>query len=276
MDFSTVRQPHNSLLNRLKKTRNKENILLLLSGFMQFVSVCAVAIFLTTLVEFVAAGDIPFRTFLFISQNVVAVVSLIFFVVPFLLRFLGIKNKQTINEVALRVGNHYPNVKDKLANALQLLSGINLGSSPTLIESEFNKVFLETKDLNFEVIYEKKKLSRSAIFLISSLAISIGLITTISGMDEAFNRVSNFSTSFLPPAPFSLKLETKKITKLYGEKAEIIITADGEAPDFINLNIKEINQEKFDVFRLRKDQHNTYKYEIASTKHNLEFFGEAE
>jgi len=90
-------------------------------------------------------------------------------------------------------------------------------------------------------------------------------------------RVQNYSTAFIPPPPFTLKLETKNITLLYGQRAEIIFSATGDAPDFITIKIKEESQQNYDDFRIRKDnQQNIYRYEIASVKTSMSFFGQSQ
>jgi hypothetical protein len=64
--------------------------------------------------------------------------------------------------------------------------------------------------------------------------------------------VQKYSTAFIPPPPFTLKLETTNITLLYGQRAEIIFTATGEKKKIKKITItseleKKINKTSTDM-----------------------------
>ena len=109
---------YNFLVKKINATRSKESVMLLISGLLIALASIACAILLTTFIEYFANGDIAFRTFLYYSTVIVTVAAFGIFIVPNILRFLGIKGLPTVNEIALRIGNYYPNIKDKLGNAL--------------------------------------------------------------------------------------------------------------------------------------------------------------
>ena len=285
-------QTYNQLLTKIKNTRAKESAMLLTARGLLALSIITVAILAATFVEFLAHGDTAFRTFLVVAVGAISIATIIQ-TIPNLLRTAGIKGVPTVNEIALRIGNFYPTVKDKLGNIIQIVgAGLvpahtveqpqglplqkNIGSSQTLIAAEVDKVYNETKTLNFDVIIDKKNYNKILILFLASVLLTVGTLTVSSGMSEALFRIKNYSQSFLPPAPFEIQLLTKEQTLLRGTKTEIVFTATGEAPDFIILNIKEENQQNYDEIRLRKDNENIYKYEIAATKQNLTFFGEAQ
>ena len=268
---------YNFLVKKINATRSKESVMLLISGLLIALASIACAILLTTFIEYFANGDIAFRTFLYYSTVIVTVAAFGIFIVPNILRFLGIKGLPTVNEIALRIGNYYPNIKDKLGNAIQLVANSEkaIGSSKTLIEAESEAVYNKTKHINFDVIINKKK--HKTIFIFSLFIMSLlGVILSFNdGMSEASFRIRNYSQSFLPPAPFTISLLTNEQTLLRGAKAEIVISATGQAPDYIKLHVKEENQQNYDEFRLKRDGENCYKFEIATVKQNMSFYGEA-
>ena len=267
---------YNKLFNRIKLVRIKESGFYLLGGFSIFLAISIFAISIATIIEYFASGDVAFRTGLYISCCVITLAGFIVFVVPPLLRMLGIKGVPTINQIALRIGDAYPDVRDKLANAIQLIDKKekNIGSSETLINAVMDDVYNETKKLNFSVIVQKKRTIIAVCIMMFALLSFIG-ISSIDSLSQAFYRLTHYSQTFIPPAPFTLTLETKKIELLRGSKAEIIFSSQGEAPDYINIYIKEDGQKNYDEFRLKKDNNNQYKYEIASVKQNMEFYGAA-
>ena len=268
---------YNKLYSKIKSTRLKESVQQLLGGLSIFFAISLFAIVFATIIEYLASGDVVFRTGLFVGCGVITLASFILFFIPTLLRLFGIKGLPTINQIALRVGDAYPEVKDKLANAIQLIDKKekNIGSSEILINAVVDDVYSETKDLNFSVIIQEKKFYISMLIMLFAVFGFIG-INNVDGLSQAYHRLTHFSQAFIPPAPFTLTLETKKLELLRGNKAEIVFSSQGQAPDYINIYIKEENQKEYDEFRLKKDNNNKYKYEIASVKQNMGFYGAAE
>ena len=267
---------YNQLYAKIKSVRLKETTLKLITGLFLFISINLLSFSLASVVEYFANGDVGFRTALIVGCGVVSLASFVLFFVPPLLRLFGVKGLPSANEIALRVGEKYPDVKDKLANAIQLIDRKerNIGSSETLINAVIEDVYSKTKGLNFSVIIqEKKNYIATAVMLFAVLSF-IG-VNNVAGLSEAYYRLTHFSQAFIPPAPFTLTLETKELELLRGSKAEIVFSATGDAPDYINIHLKEEGQKEYDDFRLKKDNNNKYKYEIASVKQNMDFYGSA-
>ena len=271
-----LNQPYSFLVKKITATRTKESAIILLSKILLLFACSIFAMLAVAFIEFFAEGDTAFRTFLNASVMAVSLAAFVVFVIPSILRFIGIKGLPTINEIALRIGNYYPNIKDKLGNAVQLVANSEnaVGSSKTLITAEIEAVYHETKNTNFDVIISKKyKQIIYLCFLVTSFS---GFILNFNdGISEALFRIQNYSQSFLPPAPFTITLLTNEQTLLRGAKTEIVISATGQAPDYIKLHLKEDNQQNYDEFRLKRDGENHYKFEIASVKQNISFYGEA-
>ena len=272
----TTNTQYDNLFSKIKLTRLKETGMQLFTGANFFLAVSLLSILIATIVEYFASGDVTFRTGLFIGCCVIMVASFILFFVPPLLRLFGVKGLPTVNQVALRIGEAYPSIKDKLANAIQLIDkkDKNIGSSQTLIDAVITDTYNDTKDLNFSVIIQNRRAIIAVLFMFFSLLSYIG-INNIDSLSQAYYRLTHFSQAFIPPAPFTLTLETKSLELLRGSKAEIIFSSQGQTPDYINIYIKEENQKEYDEFRLKKDNNDKYKYEIASVKQNMEFYGEA-
>ncbi|MDR0927681.1 MAG: hypothetical protein LBO69_07950 [Ignavibacteria bacterium] len=270
-------QSYQSLLNKVSATRAKETALQLLSGILTSAGITLLAVLLATMIEFFASGDTAFRTCVAVVTLVIFHVSMIVFIVPPILRAFGVRGLPSINDVSLRVGKYYPEIKDKLGNAIQLISNAdkNIGSSSSLITAEVDSVYGIAKDKNFDVIINKRRNYYLILFFVASLLLTITTFGVSEGMGEAFFRLRNFTQSFIPPAPFTIKLETPEMTLLRGAKAEIIFSATGQAPDYILLKIKEETQNDFDEYKLKKDKDGMYKYEIATVKQNCTFYGEA-
>ncbi len=177
------------------------------------------------------------RTILFWVFVCVEVILLSRFILFPIFQLLKIKKGIGYNDASKIIGNHFPEVNDKLTNFLQLYSDVN--------QSELLLASIEQKAntlqpipfgnaINFNT--NRKYLPLALIpFLFFALFYFSGNSTILS---QSFNRVVHFKEQFLPPAPFQFvitnsNLQTeqnqdfvinaKTIGKVIPENAMIII-----------------------------------------------------
>lgn len=263
------------VVGKIKSTRRKENALILLSGLFNAISLVLSIIVIVSLIEFLARGDEAFRTVLAIAIIVVTGIAFTFYFFPGLLRSLGLKGLPSIETMALRIGDIFPDIKDKLCNALQLLKNAdnNKTTSADLAYAAFSQVYDSSYDKDFDKVIEKRDLKRSLLVFFITGVISLGLMGFTLG--KSFERVVNFNKSYLPPVPFSIKPEKDTIKVLRGEKVIIKIIGSGKTPDNLSLFLKEGEQKQFDEYIVRQDTNNNYNYEITSIKNSLIFYASA-
>lgn len=269
---------YKEIIGRIKATRQKESIHLLLSALSKVVVYAGSAILTVSFAEMLLHGDIFLRSLLFFVFLAAMIYPAIRYLVPAAGRLLGIKNLPSADTMALRIGALYPEIKDKLCNSLQVVSsaGRIQGTSPELAYAAFNEVSAAAKDKDFDAIIDKDKNKNYLLLMLAAVIITAGSMGIFrSSMGEAFYRVMNFGTQFVPPAPFTLLPDPLEQTAIKGENALITIRADGKAPEKITLNIKEEKQDNYDQYTLRLDSGNIYRYEIMSARRPVIFFAEA-
>lgn len=277
-NMNNYQSAYKDIISRLKSARSKETNTMLLSGLFKSAAVAGTALLIASAVEWAANGDTLFRTILALLSLLSILTAVGIFSLPALVRIFGKKNP-SIFDIAIRVGDFYPDVKDKLCNAIQLLPDAEkpIGSSSDLIYASFDIAAKDTNNKSFDVIIEKKDYKRSLILLAVVLLFSVSLFTFFPGsLGSALNRVVNFNESYLPPAPFSLSISPEESFVLRGNSVKISISAEGKAPETVVLYIKEINQENYDSFKLKLDSGNVYNYTIPSAKKSIEFYAAAE
>ncbi len=270
---------YKQIASKIHSVRRKETFIMLATGVFSMLAVGLTALTISVLIESIANGDSTFRTILAGIIFSAFVVGFGMFAIKPLLRFLGIKNNPSDDEIAIRIGHHYPEIKDNLCNTMQLIPLVKdpKGSSPELIIGAFENVIIAIENKNFDVIINRKNLQKSVVYFLIPLVILLGLVTLSPNvMGESLNRIANFNQSFLPLIPYELSINPKYQKILRGQNAIITVNAKGEAPETIKLNVKEENQQNFDIITLRLDSGNVYKYEIPSLKTSLEFFASAE
>lgn len=248
------------------------------SGLLWTISVSMALLTIVTAIEAVAFAGVAVRTILFFFWLLASLGAAAWFAGPPLLRVLGISGKMTEDEVALRVGRKYPDVDDRLTNALQLyrLSEQPVGMSQELALATFGSVGERARALDFSVIIDKEEQKRSLIaFFIALVLTAIGFGAFSQPMSAALYRLRHFNEAFVPPAPFSLAITPKQAQVLRGTNVSVVVTVKGSFPfDHVNLRVKEEQQEEFDTYTVRPDSAGEFRFEIPAIKRSVEFYAE--
>ncbi len=269
---------YNDIMGRLRQTRRKESWIILLSGLFLALAITLSILYAGVIIENFANGDTTFRGIL-LGLTIFSGISLLGILsAPGVSRFLVPKMKPSLNAIALRVGEHYPDIKDRLCNAVQIYPLIDKpqGMSPELIEAAFEQITKSSQEKDFDVIVEKKKLKKSFFMLLIALFIFGGsLVFFPNSLGASLERIVNWDKSYLPPAPFTIQLVNKDQSVIRGNSAIIKIQASGTPPDAVSLFIKEEKQNNYDEFVLRLDSGDVYTYEIPATKTTLTYYAAA-
>lgn len=260
------------LLEKLRSTRRKERTLTLSSALLKTATVAILLLLLVSLVETFAHGNIAFRSFLAGFWALGTLAAGVFY-----LGKIVLKKSHTEEQMAMRVGRVYPEIEDRLCNALQLFSGIEQerGTSNTLALAAFQNVAVTAREKDFDAVIDKEEPKRALYTFFGALVLTLALFAGFqSSLGAGLGRVVNFQKSFLPPAPFTISIEPRSKNILRGEKASITVIAKGQIPEIVVLKIREEQQEEFDSYTLRSDSAGIFLYEIGALKRSVEFYAE--
>ncbi len=266
------------LISKIKAVRSQETRYMLLSALLSTVSVVMLSIIVISLVELIAEGNETFRTILAAVIIIAFVIPGLVFLVPPMLRWLGIRNLPTEEDIAKRVGDEYPEIKDKLCNSIQIVKELDYTlTSKELAIAAFNDTIKSADTKDFYKIIDKTKTKKTLIFFSLSFIITFFVFFVFnSTMGAALYRIVNWDKSFMPPAPFSFDINPKHSSVLRNAKVLITVKAIGTAPIEIKLMMKELDQETFDIYNLKPDSSNNYQYEIQSAKSTVIYYASAE
>lgn len=230
------------------------------------------------LLEVIFQGDRGFRASLFSLMVLGFLGWLVVYLYPFFESVFSKNLRLTLYKVALEIGNFYPDVRDRLLNSFQLMEKLESeqGVSKEFILMDFYNTSKLVANKDFSLVLEKRKLRFSFIRFVVALFLILMMIFSFSSFGNAFYRIVNFNKSYLPPAPFSLKINPKYSTVKKGDNVTILVQAFGIPPKSINLKIKEFQQQNFESIQLELDSNNTFKYQILSIKNSIKFFAETD
>jgi hypothetical protein len=241
-----------------------------------FFSVTCVLFFILVLLEAAFHFSPVVRTILFfVFAASFTGSALFYFIIPFTKNYRYLKNPDYVL-TAQKVGNQFPEIKDELANAIQLLSENNSGYSEPLINAAFESVYKKSEHINFDstVTFSRaKKLSRICLATVFAVFLFVALIP---GLSYSTYRLINYNKNFSAPPKFIFQITpgNKEVTK--GDNVSIKIRVIGKQPDEINLSSRLEEQSEFVENKLLPDSLGLFSYEAISLKSSLEYFASAE
>ena len=269
---------YNEIIDKLEQLIKKEYFVLFLLGLLTVLIIIVSIFALLSLFELVAYSKSIVRTILFLIFVFISLASLGYLVIIPLLKYFNVfKNRDYYNS-ASKVGIYFPEVKDDLINALQLVSThkSNTFYSTVLLDAAFKNVYERTKPIQFASIVDFKKVKKLSVYFFSLFAFCVFLFVLIPGLQAASNRLIDFNQEFIPPAKFYFEVlpGNSEVTK--GDDVEFIIRVKGKTLKKVFLLTREESETNFKEQELQKDSLGNYRYSIQQLRSSLNYFAFAE
>lgn len=181
-----------------------------------------------------------------------------YFMLPSLLRASGIAATESIEQTALRIGTHYDDVRDELANVLQLTG--NDTQAGELSHAAFLAVATKSLEKDFSVIIETQRKRRLWLFgLLGALVLSSAVVFTPQ-VRSGFDRIVSYDISFLPPAPFSLTLRVDSDTLLRGNNTIVYVVPKGVPPENVVVHVRDVNAPTYVPHVVQRSSNGEYSF----------------
>ena len=247
-----------------------------LKRFFLFAAIVCIVLFLLVLLEAIGNFDPAFRTTLFWIATATFFLALGLYVAsPFIKDLIYYVHPDYV-ETSKKIGAHFPEIKDELANAVQLLKENNSYYSTQLIEAAFQNVYNKTANLDFNHIVNfapAKKYLRIGLF---TFLTSFLIISFVPGLNSAAFRLINFNKNFSSPPKFVFEISPGNIELAKGENVFIRIKTIGQQPTEVVLSTKFEEQSEFSDKILFPDSLGNFVFEARSVKSSFEYFASAE
>ena len=216
-----------SITENLHRFLRKYYVSELIKGFILFFSLGLLYFFLTLFLEYFLWLEPMERTFLVFLFVFVEIFLLIRFVVIPVFKLIGLGKGISIENAAKIIGSHFPEVKDKLLNVIQLN---NTDSQSDLLLASIHQKAEELRSVPFvNAVVFKKNLK---YLKFTTIPVLIWFLVLLSGNSEVFtkslNRVVNYNMAYAPPAPFYFSLENTKLQVMQGGSLNVLIKTTGK------------------------------------------------
>ena len=275
---------YKEILRRLESVKAMKQRIALLNGLYVCLFVACFLVVDAVMLERAFSFGIAGRTILFLIVIVVLLGSLAWFVGLPLLRVLGIMRSATFREIALTVGNHFSNVRDRLLNAIQMVereSGSFARYSPELIDAAFADVYRDVKNLDFAESVDVGPVRRIRKF--TSYAVGVFLLVVLlspSGFLSSVHRILHFGQAFAAPVPVEFVVAPGDVEVVRGATVPLSIRTVGKPVQTLSLHTRRIGRTDFETRELspstRPGGQPVFQDSISSIKESTEYFVETE
>ncbi|AXG68919.1 chromosome segregation protein SMC [Kordia sp. SMS9] len=237
----------------------------LIKGTILFFSIGLLYFIITLLVEHFLWLSTGARTALFWIFIVVEVSLFAKFIVLPLTKLFKLQKGISFKDASTIIGNHFPEVNDKLLNVLQL--------SETSQESELLLASIEQKSeelqpIPFQVAINFKKNIKYAKYAILPLAIV--LFVWISGnsslFSKSYERVVNYQTAYEPPAPFQFLVVNDSLQAIENQSYKLQVQTLGDIiPEEVQIQLGD------ETYFLQNKGIGTFEYTFSQPKEATTF-----
>jgi len=238
----------------------------LLKGSILFLAIGLLYLLLTLFVEYMLWLNPMARTILFWVFVLVEAGLFVKFIANPILKLFRFRKGINYEDASQIIGNHFPEVNDKLLNVLQLKQ--NKIESELLLASIAQKSS-ELKPIPFKLaINFKKNLKYLKYAAIPCLIFLVSFATGKTGwFSDSYERVVHYRTAYEPPAPFQFFITSDDLNAIENKDFKLIVSTTG---DIIPENVQiHYSNETYYLQQLSPGQ---FEYVFPQPKNNLEFY----
>ncbi len=218
--FSIIQQ-------KLEQFIKKYYVSELIKGAILFFTIGFLYFLITLLIEHFLWLDPAARTFLFWSFVLVETTLFVRFIAFPLFKIFNLQKGISHEEASKLIGNHFPEVSDKLLNVIQLNQ--NQRESELLLAS-INQKSSELQPIPFKRAVNFKKNSKYLKY--AAIPVIVFLLFTALGDKDIFSssytRVVNYDTAYEAPAPFTFVLINSSLRAIENKTFTLKIQTQGE------------------------------------------------
>jgi len=215
------------------------------------------------------SGTRAFLFYFYLGFN--ALVLWFYLLVPFS-RLLGIAKGIGIKMAAKIIGQHFPQIEDKLLNLLQLQEQDNTSTNESFVSKELIEEAIRQKELMlrpfpFVKAIEFRSSLRYARYLVPALLVFIALLGFKPELiKDPVRRIRNYHVHYEKPAPFSFVVLNEDLTGVAKSNYTLRFTTKGqEMPSEAYIEVNGIN------YKAQKKSRNIFEYEFRNIQGNVDF-----
>lgn len=256
----------NSIISNLDAFIRKYYKSRLIKGALYTIALLISLFLVGIVVEYFGYFSPTLRTILFWSYIALASGIIVFYDVIPLCKMCQLGKTISYDEAARIIGNHFPEVKDKLLNLLQL-QRIDSSSNNELLLASIQQKTAQLSPIPFHQAVNIKANKRYIKYAAVPLAILLILLLLIpSFVTEPSKRFVHYSTVFEKPAPFAFVVENPSLEVPQHDDFLLHVSIVGDVVPkdvFLLLDGKQ--------YRMQQADQSHFSYLFKQVRHSLDF-----
>ncbi|HNS17105.1 MAG TPA: hypothetical protein PKH94_01840 [Bacteroidales bacterium] len=239
----------------------------IVKGLIYSVALVALFYLVVSLLEFIGHFGTQMRTVLFYGLLAAILIILVRFVAIPVFQLFKIGKIITREQAAGIIGKHFPEVRDKLLNTLQL-GRIEEPSSRELIEASISQKIRHLTPIPFHSAIQLRDNRKYLKYALVPLSILLFIFIAAPGViREPTHRIVNHNVYFERELPFSVWIENKELKALRNEDFKLIVGVSGEQiPEAFYLEMEGQN------LKLSRESNGRYSYLFRNIQRNVAFY----
>ena len=258
-----------SLIQKLDAFIRRHHRTKVLRGLLLSFITLSVGALLFVLLEGVGRFGVAGRTVLFYTFAAAAAVVLATQVLWPLAQWARLSQGLSHNEAARIVGNHFPEVKDKLLNTLQLQRQVDnaQGADVTLLAASIDQRTASLRPLPFTSAVDVSGAVRMFRWAAPVAAlVMVGLWVQPDWVTAPATRIVQHRTEFIEPAPFDFVLLNHRMEVAAGDPFVVTVETQGdELPASVTLESGNGR------FRMERVKPHVFRHTFPAVRNNIDF-----
>ena len=237
----------------------------LIKGAIMFFSIGLLYFLATLLIEHFLWLNSTGRTVLFWLFIAVELFLFIKFIARPISKLLKLQKGIDYLEASKIIGNHFPEVNDKLMNVLQLNQ--NKTESELLLASIEQKA-AELKPIPFKLAINFKQNAKYLKY--AAIPVFILLVAFVTGkfnwFSDSYKRVVNYQTAYEPPAPFEFYVINDNLKAIENQDFKLIVKTAGDViPESAQISFNN------EIYFLQDKGGGEFEYVFEQPKSDIQF-----
>jgi len=256
------------LIEKLDQFIRKFYVNQLIRGALYSVALILVLFIAMSVLEHYFYFSSAVRRLMFFSFLGISSLALAGWVLIPMLRYFKLGTVISHEQAAQIIGNHFPDVKDKLLNILQLKRQSDLTSDQKdLLLASINQKTEEIKLVPFKSAINLSQNKRYLRYALPPLALLlIILFAAPSIIRDSTTRLINNGREYERPAPFSFNIDEEELSVVQFEDFPLTVRVEGEQlPDQVFIDIDDYQ------YRLNKVEANVFTYRFSNVQKQTDF-----
>ena len=266
---------YQNLISKLDIFIKKYYKIKIIRGLIIFFTLFFLAWLLVSYSEFYIHFSVTGRTIILFSFTVFFVYIFFTFIFVPSLKLFQFGKRINYLQAAEIISIHFPEVKDKLLNILELHTlQKNEGNNNLLIEASINQKAQKIKLLPFSSAIKYSSLRKYLKYAVPVILVFISvLVLSPSTLKESTKHIINYKEEFKKPAPFLFKLLNKNMNIKKGDNVIIELKVMGKyIPDEVFINYGGSN-----FFMSKKDKSKSvFTYNFKNIYNSVDFYFSAQ